>query len=60
MKIIFMTVLILGSFLGAGFVSGREIASYFSVFGKYSWIGVIIAILLIFGLLYLFKSMLSI
>ena len=54
MKIIFMTVLILGSFFGAGFVSGREIASYFSVFGKYSWIGVIIATLLIFGLLYLF------
>ena len=59
MKVIFMIVMILGCFFGAGFVSGKEIASYFSVFGKYSFVGVIIAILLLFLLIYFFFGLLK-
>lgn len=54
MKIIYMVCMILGCFMGAGFVSGREIACYFSTFGKYSYLGVIIAITFMFLLTYFF------
>ena len=54
MKILKMTCLILGCFLGAGFVSGREIASYFSVFKGYSILGIVIAMVLLFLLTKLF------
>lgn len=54
MKVLYMVFMILGCFMGAGFVSGREIACYFSTFGKYSFLGVIIAIILMFLLIYFF------
>ena len=54
MKVLYMIFMILGCFFGAGFVSGREIACYFSTFGKYSFLGVIIAIILMFLLIYFF------
>lgn len=54
MKVVFMIFMILGCFLGAGFVSGREIACYFSAFGKYSYIGIILASVLMFFLIYMF------
>lgn len=54
MKVLYMVFMILGCFIGAGFVSGREIACYFSTFGKYSFLGVIIAIILMFLLIYFF------
>lgn len=54
MKVLYMVFMILGCFMGAGFVSGREIACYFSTFGKYSIIGVVIAIILMFLLIYFF------
>ena len=54
MKVVFMIFMILGCFLGAGFVSGREIACYFSAFGKYSYIGIVLACVLMFFLIYMF------
>lgn len=54
MKVLYMVFMILGCFMGAGFVSGREIACYFSTFGKCSFLGVIIAIILMFLLIYFF------
>ena len=49
-----MIVMVLGCFLGAGFVSGKEISTYFSVFGKYSNLGIVLATLLMFFLIYFF------
>lgn len=49
-----MIVMVLGCFFGAGLTSGKEIATYFSVFGKYSNLGVILATACLFGLMYLF------
>lgn len=57
MKILKTTCLILGCFLGAGFVSGREIASYFSIFKGYSIIGIIIVMFLLFFLIKLFFAL---
>ncbi len=36
-----------GSFLGAGFVSGKELSQFFSVFGTKGYIGLLIAIILL-------------
>ncbi len=41
MKVFLLTCIILGSFLGAGFASGKEIITYFSVFGGASYLGII-------------------
>ena len=49
-----MIVMVLGCFFGAGLTSGKEIATYFSVFGKYSNLGVVLATACMFGLMYLF------
>jgi len=57
MKVLSLVFMILGCFLGAGFVSGREIASYFSRFGNYSWLGIIFAGLIFFGCLFLFLQL---
>lgn len=46
--------MIMGCFLGAGFVSGREIASYFSKFGNSSIYAIIVAVLLLFILIFAF------
>lgn len=54
MKIVSLVFMILGCFLGAGFVSGKEVATYFSVFGKYSILGILILGVLIFLLLSFF------
>ncbi len=37
--------------MGAGFASGQEVVTYFSVFGKYGWLGIIVAsaLIAIFG-----------
>ena len=54
MQILILTFMMLGCFLGAGFVSGREIASYFSRFGEYSILAIILAGILLFVLIYFF------
>lgn len=54
MRVILIVFSILGCFLGAGFVSGREVAGYFSVFGKYSIIGILFLTIILFLLLILF------
>ena len=54
MKVITLVFMILGCFLGAGFVSGREIASYFSRFGSSSIFAIIVAGVFFFLCLYLF------
>lgn len=58
MRVVSCVGLLLGSFLGAGFVSGREVASYFSRFGNHSYIAIIVSILLLF-LLIIFFLMIS-
>ncbi|MGN0960612.1 MAG: hypothetical protein ACI4PF_00265 [Christensenellales bacterium] len=58
MRVFAGVCMLLGCFLGAGFVSGREVASYFSRFGNQSIWAVIIATILLF-LLILFFLMLS-
>lgn len=59
MKVLSLVFMILGCFLGAGFVSGREIASYFSRFGDFSTIAIFIAGVLFFITLYLFLRLSS-
>lgn len=59
MKVISLVFMILGCFLGAGFVSGREIASYFSRFGDFSTIAILIAGGLFFLTLYWFLMLSS-
>ena len=54
MRVFSLVMLIVGGFIGAGFASGREIATYFSKFGKASYLGVIIAMLILFLLVYFF------
>ncbi len=54
MRILTGVSLILGCFLGAGFVSGREVACYFSQYGSISFISCIFAGILLFILLMLF------
>lgn len=39
-----------GSFLGAGFVSGQELTQFFAVFGTYGLLGMVTAVLMLFGL----------
>ncbi len=41
MKQIKIVLLIIGTIIGAGFVSGKEISSFFSIFGYYSFIFII-------------------
>lgn len=48
MRVFAGVCMLLGCFLGAGFISGREIASYFSKFGNQSIWGVVIATILLF------------
>lgn len=50
MKVLSAICLILGCFLGAGFVSGREVASYFSRFGSVSYFACLVAGVLFFVL----------
>ena len=57
MKILGCVFLILGSFLGAGFVSGREIADYFARFGVFCYPAIILAGILLFLLIYLFMTL---
>jgi len=59
MKLILLVFMILGCFLGAGFISGREIASYFSRFGSWSSLAIIIAGVLFFLALYWFLRLSS-
>lgn len=54
MRILTLVFLIFGCFLGAGFVSGKEIATYFSCFGKNSIFSIILAIILFFMLILFF------
>lgn len=46
--------MILGCFMGAGFVSGREVAAYFSRFGSYSVYSIILVTILLFVLILFF------
>lgn len=57
MKVLSLVFMILGCFLGAGFVSGREIASYFSRFGDCSWIAIIVAGVIFFVCLFFFLQL---
>lgn len=54
MRIFFGVCMVLGCFLGAGFVSGREIASYFSRFGDASIYAIVVAVVLLFSLMLFF------
>ena len=58
MKIFSGICLILGCFLGAGFVSGREIAFYFAKFGMSSIVSIVVTtiIFLLLTLFFLFLS----
>ena len=47
-------MLLVGAFLGAGFVSGREIANYFSKFVGGSYLGIFFAVLTLFLLVIFF------
>lgn len=58
MRVFLLTCMILGSFLGAGFASGKEIITYFSRFGGASYVGIIFCALT-FVLLLLFFFWLS-
>lgn len=57
MKVLSLVFMILGCFLGAGFVSGREIASYFSRFGESSWVAIIVAGVIFFLSLFFFLQL---
>lgn len=57
MRVFSFVFILFGFFLGAGFVSGKEIASYFSVFGKYSILGIITVGVLLFFLLMFFINL---
>ena len=59
MKILSAVCLILGCFLGAGFVSGREIACYFSMFGNISYLSCVVCGVLFFVLIMFFFSVSS-
>jgi len=54
MKIISGISLILGCFLGAGFVSGREIAFYFGRFGLSAVLSIVLTVILFFVLVLFF------
>lgn len=56
MKVLSLVFMLLGTFIGAGFVSGREISRYFSSHGIFSYIGIILAsILLSILMIFFFK-----
>jgi len=57
MKILSLVFIILGYFLGAGFISGKEIASYFSVYGEFSVLGIVISAIILFFLILLFLNL---
>lgn len=59
MKVIGCVFLILGSFMGAGFVSGREVAEYFARFGTNCYPAIILSGILLFFLIYLFLGLSS-
>ena len=50
--IIKITSVIIGTIIGAGFISGQEIYSFFNKYGKYGQIGIFIAIGLIAIIIY--------
>ena len=50
--IIKITSVIIGTIIGAGFISGQEIYSFFNKYGKYGQIGIVIAIGLIAMIIY--------
>lgn len=54
MKVFVGVCLILGSFLGAGFVSGREIGEYFARFGNFAIMSIVIASILLGVLIFFF------
>ena len=54
MRVFSLTMLILGGFIGAGFASGREVANYFSRFQEYSILAIVVAVIILFFLVYLF------
>ena len=56
MRVFSLVFMILGSLLGAGFVSGKEIATYFSTYGRFSVLGIFLLTILIFLLLIFFLS----
>lgn len=58
MRVFLLVVVILGGFLGAGFASGKEIVTYFSVFGGASYCGIALCTI-VFVILLLFFFWLS-
>lgn len=54
MRVLEGVCMLLGCFLGAGFVSGREVASYFSRFGCMSILAIIVCVILMFLLMLFF------
>ncbi len=56
-KTFFSIMIIIGTVLGSGFASGKEIAVFFSRFGTISYFFILIAFFLFFGVIFLFLSM---
>ena len=54
MKVFACVFMILGCFMGAGFVSGREVSAYFSKFGSCSVYSIILVTILLFVLILFF------
>lgn len=55
MKILSGVCLLLGAFLGAGFVSGRELSFYFARFEEYALLNIIVSIIVLFvGIVFFF------
>jgi len=57
MKVLSAVCVLLGCYLGAGFVSGREVAFYFSQYGKASYAGCLFCGLALFFLCMLFFNL---
>lgn len=57
MRVLAGICMLLGCFLGAGFVSGREVSSYFSRFGNQSIYAIIVSTILLFLLILFFLTL---
>ena len=43
-------MVLIGTFIGAGFASGQEVIQYFGIFGNYGVVGILISCLLLSAL----------
>ncbi|MBE5738618.1 MAG: hypothetical protein E7354_02705 [Clostridiales bacterium] len=59
MRVFLLVCILLGSFLGAGFASGKEIVTYFTVFGIDSNISIVLATIILFFVMVFYFSVSS-